>query len=410
MNPRLKRLHPYPFEKLGKLLKGVEPRGEYGPIDIAIGEPRHPVAPFIREALTQALDGLAHYPSTRGGLPLRQGVAAWIERRYQLPEGHLDVERHLLPVNGTREALFSITQAVVGREGNEAPPPVVLMPNPFYQIYEGAAHMAGAEPVLVEATAENHFLPDYESLPEELLGRTRIAYLCTPSNPTGSVYSLEQLQRLIALAERHDFILASDECYSEIWDEQPPPGILEAAYGLGRVDFSRCLAFNSLSKRSNMPGARSGFVAGDAGVLADYFRLRTYTGCATPPFIQQAAVAAWADESHVEQNRALYREKLATALEILSPVLPVMRPDAGFYLWLKVPGGGEAFARQLFEQYRVRVLPGGYLGRPAVKGCPGCAPGENPGDPFIRVALVATLDENRQAMERIARLAREMSG
>lgn len=395
MNPLLERLNPYPFEKLHQLLAGVKAPHDLRPLNLSIGEPKHPVAPFIRQRLIDALDGISVYPTTRGELALRQAAAGWAERRFQLAPGALDPERQLLPVNGTREALFSIAQAVVDPT---RPGAAVVMPNPFYQIYEGAALLAGAEPVFVDATSQGGWLPDYENLPPALLERTQLLYLCSPSNPTGAVYSRERLQGLIQLADRYDFILAADECYSEIWYDQPPAGLLEAAWAMGRTGFERCLVFHSLSKRSNMPGARSGFVAGDAAILARYFNLRTYTGCATPPFVQQAAIAAWQDENHVEENRALYQRKLDQAERILSPVLPVERPAAGFYLWLRVPDGGEKFVRRLYQHFNVTVLPGGYLGRPNAQGV-------NPGAPFVRIALVAPEADNREAMKRIAMAA-----
>ena len=402
MNPRLAELQPYPFEKLARLLDGVTPPAGLAPINLSIGEPKHPVPDFIRRAMAEALDGIGRYPLTRGEPYLRRAAADWLGRRFHLPPGAVDPERHLLPVNGTREALFSIVQALTGGEPRPGTTgrPVVLMPNPFYQIYEGAARMAGAEPLPVDATAANGFRPNYHALPRAILDRTVLLYLCTPSNPTGAVFPLARLQGLIELAERHDFVIASDECYSEIWYDRPPPGLLEAAHRIGNTGFNRCLVFHSLSKRSNMPGARSGFVAGDAEVLRGYFQLRTYTGCATPPFIQQAAAAAWEDEAHVAQNRDHYRQKLEDAVAILGPVLPVARPDAGFYLWLRTPGGGEAFARRLLAGYNVTVLPGAYLGRDGTGG-------KNPGADHVRVALVASLEENREAMERIAACARE---
>ncbi|MBF0160853.1 MAG: succinyldiaminopimelate transaminase [Magnetococcales bacterium] len=410
MNPLLQQLHPYPFEKLADLLRvapqtqdnGRAGEGEappYSPINLSIGEPKHAVPPLIRQVMAAALDDIGVYPTTRGESALQRAIASWLEKRFQLGHGTLDPNRHLLPVNGTREALFSIAQAVTNSHGAEKP--FIVMPNPFYQIYEGAAYMAGAQPVYVPCTADCGFIPDYHALPPAILQRTALLYLCSPGNPTGAVFSLEALQHLIELAHRYHFVLAADECYSEIWYDQPPPGLLQAARQMGMEDFKNCLVFHSLSKRSNMPGARSGFVAGDAQWLSHYFRLRTYTGCATPRFIQRAAIAAWEDETHVQENRAIYREKLADALAILSPVLPVERPQAGFYLWLRVPGGGEHFARHLHARYQVTVLPGAYLGRPDDTG-------NNPGAPYVRIALVASPEENRQAMQRIAQAATEL--
>ncbi len=410
MNPFLQRLHPYPFEKLAALLHPNaqrrvtgEPLGlpdhAHSPINLSIGEPKHPVPPFIRQAMAEALDDMALYPTTRGASSLRCAMATWLENRFQLGQGTVDPDRHILPVNGTREALFSIAQAVTDASGSDQP--AILMPNPFYQIYEGAAFMAGAQPVYVACTADNGFIPDYHAVPPAILERTALLYLCSPANPTGAVFSMDALKRLIDLAHRYDFVLAADECYSEIWTDQPPPGLLQAAQQMGLDSFDRCLVFHSLSKRSNMPGARSGFVAGHAGLLDAYFRLRTYTGCATPPFIQKAATIAWGDETHVRENQALYRQKLAESIAILRPVLPVERPEAGFYLWLRVPGGGETFAQYLYRHYHVTVLPGAYLGRPD-------ATGHNPGAAYVRIALVAPLEENREAMLRIAQSARDL--
>lgn len=396
MNTMLQGLQPYPFEKLASLLADIVPPTDRTAINLSIGEPKHPVAGWIRDAMAQSLDGISRYPTTRGEATLRQAASHWLERRFSLTPGSVDPETQLLPVNGTREALFSIVQAVTGPTDTGA---CVLMPNPFYQIYEGAAIMAGATPIHLPATEKSRFLPDYAALPTDILARTRLLFLCSPANPTGAVMSEAELGQLLHLAETYNFILAADECYSEIWYHEPPPGLLKVAQEQGRHGFERCLVFHSLSKRSNMPGARSGFVAGDATILKGYFQLRTYTGCATPPFIQQAATVAWNDETHVEDNRTQYRLKLADALEILQPIMPVTPPQAGFYLWLKVPQGGETFARHLFHRYHVTVLPGAYLGR-----------GEgtnNPGTPYIRVAMVQPRDENREGIKRIAAAVRD---
>lgn len=393
MNPLLDRLQAYPFERLSRLLDRVAPPEGTAPIRLSIGEPRHPAPPFVRDALIGALDGLSRYPSTRGEESYRVAIRNWIARRYDLPSASLDPARHILPVNGTREALFSIAQAVVDG-GSGAGGATVLMPNPFYQIYEGAAFMAGAEPLFVNATPETGFQPNFETLPGELLDRAQLLYLCSPGNPTGACYSLDQLKRLIELARRHDLILASDECYSEIWYDAPPPGILQAAAEMGVDDFKNCVAFNSLSKRSNIPGARAGFAAGDPEILARYFQLRTYTGCATPPFIQAAAQAAWEDEVHVAENRALYAAKLDRAIDILSSITEVSRPEAGFYLWLKVPGGGEAFTHRLYRDYNVTLLPGAYLSRDTESG--------NPGADYVRIALVAEPKVCEEGITRIA--------
>ena len=412
MNPLLKKLHPYPFEKLSILLaSAAESRGTgvgsstaYPPLNLSVGEPKHPVSPFIRQAMADALDDIGVYPSTRGELFLRQAIAKWLEQRFQLQAGAVDPQKQILTVNGTREALFSIAQVLTDPSQGKTSAdkgPYVLMPNPFYQIYEGAAFMAGAQPYYVPCTASQNFLPDYHNVPPAILERTVMLYLCSPGNPTGTVFSREQLTRLIELAHRYHFTLVADECYSEIWYDQQPHGLLQAAFHDGFKDFSHCLVFHSLSKRSNMPGARSGFVAGDATILEHYFRLRTYTGCTTPPFIQRAAAIAWSDESHVQDNRLAYQRKLDDALTLLGPVLPVQRPDAGFYLWLRVPGGGESFAHRLYRDYNVTVLPGSYLGRPDSLG-------SNPGADYVRIALVAPIEENRQAMLRIAECAKNI--
>ncbi|MBF0214064.1 MAG: succinyldiaminopimelate transaminase [Magnetococcales bacterium] len=409
MNPRLNLLEPYPFEKLTTLLAHTVPSSAHTPINLSIGEPKHPPAPFLLEAMRDSLHEVSRYPSTSGMLELRQAACQWAENRFQLDPGALDPERHLLPVNGTREALFSIAQAVIDPAPKNRTNPAILMPNPFYQIYEGATIMSQAEPIYMNASESEGFLPDFGALSPALLDRVQLLYLCTPSNPTGAAFSLERLQTLIQLADRHDFVIVSDECYSEIWYKNPPAGILQAAWRAGRKGFQRCLAFHSLSKRSNLPGARSGFVAGDPVILKKYQQLRTYTGCSTPPFIQRAAIAAWKDEAHVEENRVIYRQKLADALEILSPTLPVSAPDAGFYLWLKVPEGGERFAHRLYERYNVTTLPGAYLSRSSGHATHPGAMG-NPGVGCIRIAMVASVEENREAMHRIVACAKELKG
>ncbi|MEG3641165.1 succinyldiaminopimelate transaminase [Magnetococcus sp. PR-3] len=398
MNPEMDRLNPYPFEKLAQLFEGVTPNPDLAPLNISIGEPKHPTPAFVTQRMIEALeDGdMAKYPTTRGEKALRESIAGWLTRRFELKPGSVDPDRHVLSASGTREAIFSVALAMVDRQKGG----VVLTPNPFYQIYEGASFMAGVDPIHIDATEQTGLRPPFTALDTDLLDRTQMVYLCSPSNPTGAVHPLEELQELIRLADKHDFVICSDECYSEIWYDAPPPGLLQACAEMGRDDYKRCLVFHSLSKRSNMPGARSGFVAGDAQLLDRYFKLRTYTGNAMPPFIQKAAVAAWDDESHVEENRKQYRAKLETSIEILSPVLDVTRPEASFYLWLKVPTGGENFARVLYEKFNVVVLPGGYLGRHGAQG--------NPADPYIRIALVATPEQNRMAMQRIAQCAQEL--
>jgi len=390
LNPNLERLQPYPFEKLRALMSGVTPPAGLDHIPLSIGEPRHPTPAFVTEAVLAHLHGLSSYPLTRGSATLRQAIAGWLERRFGLGEGALDPERQVLPVNGTREALFAFAQAVVdaGRPGA-----AVLMPNPFYQIYEGAALLAGAEPVYLNCGDDG--LPDFDAVPAETWARCQLLYLCSPHNPTGAVVPEATLRKLMALADEHDFIIAADECYSEIYfdEDRPPVGLLEAAARAGRSDFRRCVVFHSLSKRSNAPGLRSGFVAGDAEVLQAFFAYRTYHGCAMPEHHQAASRLAWGDEDHVRQNRAEYRAKFDAVLEILGDVLEVQRPEAGFYLWPRTPGDDAKFARELYRQQNVTVLPGSFLSR--------TVNGENPGAGRVRMALVAPLDECVDAARRI---------
>ncbi|MBU0500188.1 MAG: succinyldiaminopimelate transaminase [Gammaproteobacteria bacterium] len=392
MNADLNRLQPYPFEKLAVLFAGSVPPKDLGPIGLSIGEPRHPTPGFITEELLTHLHNLSVYPNTRGLLRLRQAIAQWLICRFKLPEGAVDPETQILPVNGTREALFSFAQAVIDRDGER---PLVMMPNPFYQIYEGAALLAGAEPHFIPCRAENGFLPDFDSVGEAEWRRCRLLYLCSPGNPTGAVIGMERLKQLIELADRHSFIIAADECYSEIYfDEgQPPVGLLQAAVEMGNERFKNCVVFHSLSKRSNVPGLRSGFVAGDAEVLGGYFKYRTYHGCAMPLQHQIASCAAWSDEAHVRENRGLYREKFDAVLDRLGGCLKVERPDAGFYLWAETPVGDMEFALGLYRSQNLSVLPGSFLSREA--------DGHNPGAQRIRMALVAPLDECLDAACRI---------
>ncbi len=391
MNPDLERLQPYPFERLARLTAGIVPPAGLAPIALSIGEPKHPTPGFITEAVITHLHGLSNYPLTRGRRELRAAIATWLTRRFKLPEASIDPEQHVLPVNGTREALFAIAQCLVDR----AQDPVVLMPNPFYQIYEGAALLAGAQPVFLNTTIDTGYLPDFDAVPDTLWSRCQLVYICTPGNPTGAVMDSAALQHLIALADRHDFIIASDECYSEIYldEDQPPTGLLQAAAAMGRDDWRRCLVFHSLSKRSNAPGLRSGFVAGDDRLVSGFLRYRTYHGCAMPPATQAASICAWGDEAHVIENRALYRDKFRAVLDILDPVLEVMRPPAGFYLWPVTPGDDCEFARDLLAQQNVAVLPGSYLSRTA-NGC-------NPGQGHVRMALVAPIADCVEAAGRI---------
>ncbi len=394
MNPLLSRLQPYPFERLRELTRGVSPNPAFGPISLGIGEPKHPTPAFIKEALVAGLDGLANYPATAGEPALREACAAWVQRRYGLA---LDPATQILPVNGSREALFAIAQTVVDAS---RPGAAVACPNPFYQIYEGAALLAGAETIYANSDAARNFAIDWSTLTEADWARVQLLYVCSPGNPTGAVMGLDEWRRLFELSDRHGFVIASDECYSEIWfGEQPPLGGLQAAQALGRDDFRRLIAFTSLSKRSNVPGLRSGFVAGDAALLKAFLLYRTYHGAALGPAVQRASIAAWNDEAHVEANRALYREKFARVTPVLAEVMDVALPDAGFYLWARVPpavcgGSDTAFARELLAQYNVAVLPGSYLARDAH--------GANPGAGRVRMALVAGVDECVEAAHRIA--------
>ncbi len=392
MNPALSSLHPYPFEKLARLRAGLVPPAGLPLIDMSIGEPKHATPTIISENLIAHLHTTASYPTTRGTDALREGITAWLTRRFQLPADSLGADRHVLPVNGTREALFAIAQCLIDDRETR---PVVIMPNPFYQIYEGAALLAGAEPWYVPCPRENGFLPDYASVPEAVWARCQLLYLCSPGNPTGAVLDQATYAYLLQQADRHGFVIAADECYSEIYaDEgQPPLGLLQAAARLGRVDYRRCLVFHSLSKRSNAPGIRSGFVAGDASILEDFLRYRTYHGCTMPLYTQSASTAAWADEGHVRDNRAQYRDKFAAVLDILAPVLPVSAPAAGFYLWPQTPNPDPDFAAGLYSEQHVSVLPGSFLGREVA--------GHNPGARHVRIALVAPYEDCIEAARRI---------
>lgn len=398
MNPDLQCLQPYPFERLAALMQGSQPPAGLAHIALSIGEPKHAAPGFVTEALIEHLHLLSSYPLTRGMDGLREAIAGWLTRRFRLPADSIDPGRQVIPVNGTREALFAFAQAVVDASAK----PLVLMPNPFYQIYEGAALLAGAEPYFLNTPAETGYLPDLEAVPEAVWQRCQLIYLCSPGNPTGAVVSEAGLQRLIKLADQYDFIIASDECYSELYPDegQPPVGLLQAAASMGRTDYRRCVVFHSLSKRSNLPGLRSGFVAGDAEVLKQFLLYRTYHGCAMAPPVQHASMKAWNDESHVVNNRELYRAKFDAVLEILSPVLKVSRPDAGFYLWAQTPIDEEQFARRLFAEKNVTVLPGSYLSREAH--------GSNPGSGHVRMALVAPLEECVEAAKRIRDLVQAL--
>jgi N-succinyldiaminopimelate aminotransferase len=401
VNPLLEQLHPYPFEKLRQLFAGITPNPAYSAISLGMGEPKHPTPPFIQQALAGALDGLANYPTTAGSDALRTAIAQWITRRYAVPQ--LDPATQILPVNGTREALFALAQTVI----NPVPGALVLCPNPFYQIYEGAAYLAGAAPYFVNSDPARNFAPDYAQVPEEIWARVQLAYLCSPANPTGAVLTLQEWADLFALSDRHGFVIASDECYSEIYSgegqEHAPLGGLAAAQQLGRSDYRNLIIFSSLSKRSNVPGMRSGFVAGDAAIMKKFLLYRTYHGGAMSPPIQTASIAAWNDEAHVVDNRTQYRAKFAQITPMLQQVMAVALPDAGFYLWGDIRQSGISdteYAKRLYAEYNVTVLPGSYLAREAH--------GVNPGRDRIRMALVAELDEGLEAARRIVAFGKQL--
>ena len=391
MNPDITRLHSYPFEKLRDLKAGVTANPDKAHIALSIGEPQHKPADFVTTELIQHLDKLSKYPLTKGTLELRQSITSWLIRRFKLRPGSIDPEQHVLPVTGTREALFSFAQAVVDRKSD----PLVLLPNPFYQIYEGAALLAGAQPYYLNTDKATGFLPDFTAVPEAIWRRCQLIYICSPGNPTGAVLEPESLTQLLELADRYDFIIASDECYSEIYFDEanPPTGLLQTANTIGRDNYERCVVFHSLSKRSNVPGLRSGFVAGDASILNQFLKYRTYHGCAMPEFVQATSARLWADETHVQQNRAIYRRKFDAMLEILSPVLNVSRPHAAFYLWPETPVDDESFCRGLYQQQNITVLPGSYLSR-SVNGI-------NPGSNHVRIAVVAEESQCIDAAKRI---------
>lgn len=392
MNPNLDRLHPYPFEKLARLKANIQAPDHLTPISLGIGEPQHPAPAFVKQVIADHLAMLSNYPTTRGTDALREAMADWASRRFQLAPGSLDPARHVIPVNGTREAIFSLVQAVVD---GSAPGATVVSPNPFYQIYEGAALLAGATPVYLACRADRGFIPDFDSVPERIWRDCQLLFLCSPGNPSGAVIPREILAQVIDLADRYDFIIASDECYSELYPDEhrPPEGLLQTCAALGRDDFRRCIVFHSLSKRSNLPGLRSGFVAGDADLIQRYLKYRHLPCCAMPLHNQLASIAAWRDEQHVRENRAAYRAKFEAVVPILREVMPVDIPDAGFYLWPATPMDDETFARELSAQQNVHVLPGRYLSR--------TVDGENPGENRVRMALVAPLEACVEAARRI---------
>jgi N-succinyldiaminopimelate aminotransferase len=401
MNPLLARLHPYPFERLRQLTADITPSRDHRPISLGIGEPKHATPALIEDAIRASLGGLSSYPATAGEPTLREACAAWVQRRYGVT---LDAATQVLPVNGSREALFALAQTVVDAS---KPGAAVVCPNPFYQIYEGAALLAGAQTAFANSDAKKNFAADWSQIDAATWARTQLLYVCSPGNPTGAVMPLSEWQALFELSDRHGFVIASDECYSEIYfRDEPPLGALQAAQALGRRDFKNVIALTSLSKRSNVPGMRSGFVAGDAALMKKFLLYRTYHGSAMSPVVQTASTAAWNDEAHVVANRALYRDKFARVTPLLADVLDIKLPDAGFYLWAGVPnlsGTGAAhddiaFARGLLAQYNVAVLPGSLLARDAH--------GVNPGAGRIRMALVAGVDECVEAAQRIVSYCR----
>ena len=393
MNPRLATLHPYPFERWRELTRDITPNPALRPISLGIGEPRHATPALVEQAIVAALPTLSAYPATAGEPALRSAIAQWLQRRYGTA---VDASTQVLPVNGSREALFAFAQTVVDPT---RPGATVVCPNPFYQIYEGAALLAGARVAYAPSDPARNFAVDWSAIDDATWADTQLLYVCSPGNPTGAVMPLAEWERLFALSDRHGFVIASDECYSEIWfRDQAPLGALEAARRLGRADFRNLVVFSSLSKRSNVPGLRSGFVAGDAALLKAFLLYRTYHGSAMSPLVQRASIAAWNDEAHVVANRELYRTKFAAVTPRLQTVLDVALPDAGFYLWAAVPGPGDdiAYAQGLLAQYNVAVLPGSLLAREV----PGRTPA-NPGAGRIRMALVATVEECLEAAERI---------
>ena len=396
VNPDLAQLQPYPFQRLRTLFHGITPAADFTPINLSIGEPKHATPPLIREALIQHLDGLAAYPATQGMDGLRMAIAHWLEQRYRVP--HINPQTQVLPVSGSREALFAFAQTIVDRTKQ----PVVISPNPFYQIYEGAALLAGATSYYLNTLPSKGYRMDFSTVPEEILSRTQLVYVCSPGNPTGKVMALDEWRELFALSDRYGFVIAADECYSEIYFDEahPPLGALDAAQQLGRKDFAKLVIFSSLSKRSNVPGMRSGFVAGDAQILEKFLLYRTYHGCAMNPAVQQASQAAWQDEAHVIENRRLYRSKFAAFKTELMGTLDLDMPDAAFYYWAKTPIADTEFALGLHRDYNVTVLPGSFLAREAH--------GINPGANFVRIALVASEAECLDAARRIKRFIQHL--
>lgn len=396
MNPHLDLLQPYPFERLRQLFADAKPAGIYdNHINLSIGEPKHDTPEIIKQAMIDNLSGLANYPATKGDLALRTAIANWIARRYDIPTP--DVETQILPCLGSREALFSFTQSVLDGRSDS----IVVSPNPFYQIYEGAAYLGGAKPYFVNSNPERNFAPDWDSVPASVWEKTQLLFICSPGNPAGNVTPLEEWKYLFELSEKYGFVIASDECYSEIYFDEKPLGILQAAHLCGRNDYKNMVCFSSLSKRSNVPGMRSGFVAGDAELMKKFLLYRTYHGSAMSAVVSAASIVAWNDEAHVAENRALYQEKFKRVYPILAPVLDVKMPDASFYLWAGTPIDDTAFTKALYEQANVTLLPGSFLSRP------GSADGVNPGFKRVRIALVAPLEQCVEGAKRIAKFVRE---
>jgi len=393
MNPRLNHLHPYPFQKLKELCTGLKCPAELEAINLTIGEPKHKPPAIVLECLASHLSRVAHYPPTAGSIGLREALASWLCKRFSLPDNSIDPASQVLPVNGTREALFAIAQCIYDNTSNKKK---ILMPNPFYQIYEGAALLAGAEPCFYNCVAEQDYQPDFASIPEVVWQQCQLLYICTPGNPSGAVLSVETLTQLIELSAKYQFVIVSDECYSEIYPDEnnKPVGLLEAAAAAGNINYKRCLVFNSLSKRSNLPGLRSGLVAGDSEIIKQFLIYRTYHGCAMPAHADAASAVAWGDESHVLHNRELYREKFPGVLRILGEPLKLLRPDAGFFLWININSIDTDFTRHLYRSKGVKVLPGSFLSRDSH--------GINPGDHHLRLALVAPMDQCIEASSRIA--------
>ena len=401
MKPQLKQLHAYPFEKLAALKNGVTPDPSKQHIALSIGEPKHPAPHVVIDVLLNEVKRYSSYPTTKGLPELREAISNWLCLRFQLPASSINPEKHVLPVSGTREALFSFAQCIINptttgsdSDSDPATKPLIMMPNPFYQIYEGAALLAGAEPYYLSCCESNDFVPDLDSVSSNDWQRCQLFYLCTPGNPTGSVVDIDYLQKLISLAKKYNFIIVSDECYSEIYtNTQAPAGLLQAAHLMGNTDYQQCVVMHSLSKRSNLPGLRSGFVAGDANILAVYLKYRTYHGCTMPVPTQLASIAAWDDEEHVRINRELYRQKFNSFANILADSWALSMPDAGFYFWAKTDGDDQEFAKALFAAENLTVLPGSFLGRETADG--------NPGQGWVRMALVASCEECDDAARRI---------